>query len=182
MQDTDVTIADGDLMERFRAGDRAAYAKTWVLAFQVANRSQFRHVRHRADEIAIRTVELLYDIVRDPGFQLRVSFQALLTTVASRTALKFLRSHRPTQPVYEWHPSTAPSPEDMLDARQRADVLQGWIGRLPHPMQVAMRMKLNDASVEEIRVTLGRATRNATGVFLHRCLARLRDIARENPL
>lgn len=166
----------GDLLARFRCGERDAIAEVARLArLMVGDHGYYVAPDDRDDVVQ----EILIDVhrtVSSPEFRLHKTFEALVRTIAHRRCVDWIRRRRPDGPSEVDAPSSDPGPDRVLLDRERS-----WLGaRVLHDLGPSCRrlVGLHVGRGLTYRAIAERLGRSELGVrvHMHKCIRRARDL------
>ena len=181
------TRTAGDLaMERYAAGDDAAFEEVYDVLAARLHRYLRRHVRdaHRCDDLLQETFLRIH---RARGtFLTGGAVLPWAFAIARRLVLdQVRRDHRAPQVVSDAIPGPAPAispvarPEQVVEARELADRLAATLARLPDSQRAAFELlKREGLTVAEVAAILG-VTVNAVKQRAHRAYVSLRETVGE---
>jgi RNA polymerase sigma-70 factor, ECF subfamily len=157
------------LISAAKSGDAVAFVELSKRHSNKIQRRAYRIVKNWEDAEDVLQESLLRAFLHLKDFEERSSFSSWLTRIAINVALMSLRKKRghieiPMEVInddhgirYSWEPKDpAESPESHYSRREREDLLEGAIRRLPPTLRQVVQMKLIDGrSGEEVSQTLG---------------------------
>jgi RNA polymerase sigma-70 factor, ECF subfamily len=162
-------MPDGLLVSAAKSGDAVAFVELSKRHSKMILRQAYRIVKNWQDAEDVLQESLIRAFLHLKEFEERCSFSSWLTRIAINFALMKLRKQRGHIEIsieviddehgiqYRWEPrDPAESPEGRCSRRQREELLQGAIRRLPPKLRQVVQMKLIDGRTgEEVSQTLG---------------------------
>jgi RNA polymerase sigma-70 factor, ECF subfamily len=162
-------MPDGLLVSAAKSGDAVAFVELSKRHSKMILRRAYRIVKNWQDAEDVLQESLIRAFLHLKEFEERCSFSSWLTRIAINFALMKLRKQRGHIEIsieviddehgiqYRWEPrDPAESPEGRCSRRQREELLQGAIRRLPPKLRQVVQMKLIDGRTgEEVSQTLG---------------------------
>lgn len=106
--------ADEALLREFLAGDAAAVRRVERWAWEIVHFRWSSLDAEAGEDIVQEAVTGVWRAVARPGFELRVSFRALVRRVAAARCIDRLRRRRPSAPLEDSLADPAPTPYDEL--------------------------------------------------------------------
>jgi RNA polymerase sigma-70 factor (ECF subfamily) len=157
------------LISAAKSGDAVAFVELSKRHSNKIQRRAYRIVKNWDDAEDVLQESLMRAFLHLKDFEERSSFSSWLTRIAINVALMSLRKKRGHIEIsmevlnddhgirYSWEPKDpAESPESHYSRREREDLLEGAIRRLPPTLRQVVQMKLIDGrSGEEVSQTLG---------------------------
>jgi RNA polymerase sigma-70 factor, ECF subfamily len=157
------------LISAAKSGDTVAFVELSKRHSNKIRRRAYRIVKNWDDAEDVLQESLMRAFLHLKDFEERSSFSSWLTRIAINVALMSLRKKRGHIEIsmevlnddhgirYSWEPKDpAESPESHYSRREREDLLEGAIRRLPPTLRQVVQMKLIDGrSGEEVSQTLG---------------------------
>ncbi len=162
-------MPEGWLISAAKAGDAIAFVELSKRHSHKILRRAYRIVKNWEDAEDVLQESLMRAFLHLKGFEERSSFSSWLTRIAINFSLMSLRKKRRYIEIsmevinddhgtgYPWEPKDpAESPESHCSRREREDLLEGAIRRLPLTLRQVVQMNLIDGrSGEEVSQTLG---------------------------
>jgi RNA polymerase sigma-70 factor (ECF subfamily) len=162
-------MREGLLISAAKSGDTVAFVELSERHSNKILRRVYRIVKNWQDAEDVLQESLMRAFLHLKDFEERSSFSSWLTRIAINFALMSLRKKRGYIEIsmevinddhgtgYRWEPrDPAESPESHCSRREREDLLEGAIRRLPPTLRQVVQMKLIDGrSGEEVSQTLG---------------------------
>ena len=157
------------LISAAKSGDAVAFVELSKRHSNKIQRRAYRIVKNWDDAEDVLQESLMRAFLHLKDFEEKSSFSSWLTRIAINVALMSLRKKRGHIEIsmevlnddhgirYSWEPKDpAESPESHYSRREREDLLEGAIRRLPPTLRQVVQMKLIDGrSGEEVSQTLG---------------------------
>jgi RNA polymerase sigma-70 factor (ECF subfamily) len=157
------------LVSAAKSGDTVAFVELSKRHSKMVLRRVYRIVKNWEDAEDALQESLMRAFLHLKDFEERSSFSSWLTRIAINVALMSLRKKRGRIEIsmevindehgirYRWEPKDpAESPERRCSRREREDLLEGAIQKLPPILRQVVQMKLIDGrSGEEVSQTLG---------------------------
>ena len=157
------------LVSAAKSGDAVAFVELSKRHSNKVLRRAYRIVKNWQDAEDVLQESLMRAFLHLKDFEERSSFSSWLTRIAINFALMSLRKKRGYIEIsmeainddqgigYRWEPKDpAESPESHCSRRERDDLLEGAIRRLPPTLRQVVQLKLIDGrSGEEVAQTLG---------------------------
>jgi RNA polymerase sigma-70 factor (ECF subfamily) len=157
------------LVSAAKSGDAVAFVELSKRHSKMVLRRAYRIVKNWEDAEDVLQESLMRAFLHLKDFEERSSFSSWLTRIAINFALMSLRKKRGHVEIsmevinddhgvrYRWEPKDpAESPESRCSRREREDLLEGAIRKLPPILRQVVQMKLIDGrSGEEVSQTLG---------------------------
>jgi RNA polymerase sigma-70 factor (ECF subfamily) len=157
------------LLSAAKSGDAVAFVELSKRHSKMVLRRAYRIVKNWEDAEDVLQESLMRAFLHLKDFEERSSFSSWLTRIAINFALMSLRKKRGHIEIsmevinddhgirYSWEPKDpAESPEGHCSRREREDLLEAAIRRLPPTLRQVVQMKLIDGrSGEEVSQTLG---------------------------
>ncbi len=160
---------DEVLVSAAKSGDAVAFVELSKRHSKMVLRRVYRIVKNWEDAEDVLQESLMRAFLHLKDFEERSSFSSWLTRIAINFALMSLRKKRGHIEIsmevihddhgirYRWEPKDpAEGPESRCSRREREDLLEGAIRKLPPKLRQVVQMKLIDGrSGEEVSQTLG---------------------------
>jgi RNA polymerase sigma-70 factor, ECF subfamily len=157
------------LISAAKSGDAVAFVELSKRHSNKILRRAYRIVKNWQDAEDVLQESLMRAFLHLKDFEERSSFSSWLTRIAINFSLMNLRKKRGHIEIsmevinddhgnpYHWEPQDpAESPESRYSRREREDLLEGAIRRLPPTLRQVVQMKIIDGrSGEEVAETLG---------------------------
>jgi len=184
MDVVEAALGDPDLLRRARAGDAAAWSDLVRAHEPALTRLAAAIVRDDEDARDVCQETLRRAIAQLPALDDAERFDLWIRRIAVNAARDVLRRrgvrHAVADELARMPPRPA-RPEDLAVAREDRDRLRRALDRLPMELREALVAHLvEDRDYRELAAILD-LTVNAVRIRVHRALARLRELLKEQP-
>ena len=175
-----VTAADPDreLMERFQAGERAAFDQLVRRHQKQIWRLVWRYVKRDADAADVTQQAFVRAFKGMAAFRGTSSVRSWLYRIAINCALSWLRDHKRELPseMDDTALSDAPPAPTQLIATQDNAALRAAIEKLPPKQKLVLELRVfDDLSFKEV-AELAECTENTAKVNFHYAVKKLREL------
>jgi RNA polymerase sigma factor (sigma-70 family) len=170
-----MTGNEGDLLSRFRAGERDAVVAVARLARGVVGHRGHYIPRGEREDLVQEVVVQAYRAVIEPSFRPSKAFEAFVRSVAQRRCVDWVRHNRPSESLDPHTRASNPDPEHQAIDREQRSRARAALAALGYSCRSLIRLRVKDGlSYAEIARRLGRSEVGVRSQ-MYKCLKRARE-------
>jgi RNA polymerase sigma-70 factor (ECF subfamily) len=151
--------ADGDLVERYLAGDMAAFDELMIRYERQIYRVCFRFVENREDAMDLAQEVFIKAFEHLPTFRRESSLKTWLYRIAINHCINHVKKHsQEFVEVTEYTGSFHPSVQRHLEEQEQRDHFRRMVKHLPPKQKAILELRINEQlSYDEIAKISGRS-------------------------